>query len=93
MSAEKLPTGLVKGQSGVVAEMQVQLLAGGYIQADETTVPVQSLGYAAYGNLGSAGLLHFGCFAPCAAEVFGCLEAGSQGCAELGGGASHLGFH
>ena len=27
---------------GVVAEMKVQLLAGGYIQADETTVPVQS---------------------------------------------------
>jgi transposase len=27
---------------GVVAEMKAQLLAGGCIQADETTVPVQS---------------------------------------------------
>jgi transposase len=103
---------------GVVAEMKVQLLAGGYIQADETTVPVQSErtrgrnhqaylceystpggvvlydfqmgrarsgpagflkgfggwlqsdGYAAYGNLGSAGLLHFGCFAHARRKFF-----------------------
>ncbi len=46
----------------VVAEMKVELLVGGYIQADETTVPVQSDGYAAYENLGFAGALHFGCF-------------------------------
>ena len=48
---------------GVVELLRIELLSGAYIQADETTVSVQSDGYAAYGKIGGPGLLHFGCWA------------------------------